>query len=56
MYVDGAKLWPKELTDKLTKEKVHGVEKWVFKDRPKTLDQLFRRTADKYPDKVALIF
>lgn len=56
MYVDGAKLWPKELTDKLTKQKLHGRENWVFKDRPKTLDYLFRRTVDKYPDKVALIF
>jgi long-chain acyl-CoA synthetase len=56
MYVDGSKLWPKEITSLLTREKVHGVEKYVFKDRAKTLDELFRRTVDKYPDKVALIF
>ena len=56
MYVDGAKLWPQEITSKLTKEWIHGRENWVFKDRPKTLDYLFRRTVDKYPDKVALIF
>ncbi len=56
MYVDGSKLWPKEITDKLTKQIVHGRENYVFKDRPKTLDELFRRTVDKYPDKVALIF
>lgn len=57
MYADGTKVgWPKEITDKLTKQMVHGRENYVFKDRPKSLDELFRRTVAKYPDKVALIF
>ncbi len=57
MYADGTKVgWPKEISDKLVKQMVHGRENYVFKDRPKSLDDLFRRTVAKYPDKVALIF
>ncbi|NLV16128.1 MAG: acyl--CoA ligase [Syntrophomonadaceae bacterium] len=57
MYADGTKVgWPKEITDKLTRQMVHGRENYVFKERPKSLDELFRRTVAKYPDKVALIY
>ncbi len=56
MYVDGTKLWPKEITDKITKQIVHGRENYVYKDRPNDLNELFRNTVAKYPDKVALIF
>ena len=57
MYVDGTKVgWPKEITDKITRQIVHGRENYVFKDRPNDLNELFRNTVAKYPDKVALIF
>ena len=57
MITDGTKVgWPKEITDKITKQSVHGIENYVYKDRPKTLDELLRNTVGKYPDKVALIF
>jgi long-chain acyl-CoA synthetase len=57
MITDGTKVgWPKEIIDKITKQMVHGVENYVYKDRPKTLDELLKNTVARYPDKVALIF
>jgi len=57
MYVDGTKVgWPKTITDRITRQVVHGRENYVFKNRPKNLDELLRNTVAKYPDKVALIF
>ena len=57
MIADGTKAgWPKDIPDKIGKQKVHGVENYVYKDRPKTLDEVVRNTVARYPDKVALIF
>ena len=34
MITDGTKVgWPKEITDKITKQSVHGIENYVYKDR-----------------------
>ena len=57
MIADGTKAgWPKDITAQIGKQNVHGVENYVYKDRPKTLDDVLRNTVAKYPDKVALIF
>lgn len=56
MYADGSKLWPPEVTKGITKQLVHGVENYVYEDRPANLDEVLRNAVAKYPDKVALIF
>jgi long-chain acyl-CoA synthetase len=52
----GAKLgWPASMLEGLGRQVVNGVEITVYMHRPKTLDEMFRNTVARCPDREALI-
>lgn len=51
----GKDLWPSEFTEGIIEETINGVTVNVYADRPKTVIETLQNSAQRFPDKVALV-